>query len=139
MEGISDIYIVGLDEKRPPRIVKQPYVDLYFKLSHKVPLDWIRDFNQMMSTYPSKPKIDEKEGLFINAWVRKPEEIVAQVDLLKQKVLECNLAYIERIAQRNRAASGSTSSSSEEVSAEQAELNRIIAGLTFEVPEGVGD
>lgn len=90
-----------------------------------------------MSTHPSKPKIDEKEGLFINTWVRKPEEIVAQVELLKKKVQECNLAYIERIEQLTRSKNASNLSGTEVISSEQANLNSIISGLKFEVPEGV--
>ena len=31
MEGISDIKIIGIDEKRPPKIRKEPYIDLVFK------------------------------------------------------------------------------------------------------------
>ncbi len=37
MEGISDIKIVSIDSKRPPVIRKQPYIALFFTLSHKGP------------------------------------------------------------------------------------------------------
>ena len=39
MEGISDIRISGMDENRPPRIGKEPYINLYFRLVHKAPAD----------------------------------------------------------------------------------------------------
>jgi len=131
MEGISDIRIVGIDDKRPPLILREPYIDLYFKLSHKTPTDWCRDFNELMSGHPSKPKVDEKEGLFINTWVRKPDEIVELVDLLKEKILECNQMYIERVEQMTRNASDANAVKSGEATGEQGRLNKIIADLDF--------
>ena len=47
MQNIMNIKIVGIDEKRPPLIRKEPYIDLFFQLSHKVPLDWCEDFNEL--------------------------------------------------------------------------------------------
>lgn len=137
MEGISDICIVGIDEKRPPRILKEPYINLFFKLSHKIPADWANDFNLSLSNHPTKPKVSEKEGLFINAWVRKPDEIAPLLELLKKKIVECNLKYIERAEKAARGISGANSSNSNEVSSEQARLNQIIANLIFDVPEAV--
>ena len=37
MEGISDLKIIGTDERRPPIIRKEPYIDVFFKLSHQAP------------------------------------------------------------------------------------------------------
>ena len=88
-----------------------------------------------MSKHPSKPKIDEKDCLFINTWVRKPDEIADQLDLLKKKIVECNLAYIERLEQLTRVANEGGSSRSGEISDEQANLNKIIAALNFDVPD----
>jgi len=45
MDGISDIRIVGIDAKRPPIIRKEPCIDIYFELSHKVPKYWAEEFN----------------------------------------------------------------------------------------------
>ena len=70
MEGISDIKITGIDEKRPPVIRKEPYIDIFFKLSHQAPADWCKDFNALLSNHPTAPKIKEKEGLYIEGWVR---------------------------------------------------------------------
>lgn len=131
MEGISDIRIIGIDDKRPPRILKEPYIDLFFKLSHKTPRDWCRDFNEMMSGHPAKPKVDEKEGLFINTWVRKPDEVVELLDLLKKNIVECNRMYIERVEQMTRNASDANAAKSGEATGEQGRLNKIIAELDF--------
>jgi hypothetical protein len=49
MEGISDIRITGIDETRPPRIRKEPYIDLCFRLTHKAPVDWCHDFTDHLS------------------------------------------------------------------------------------------
>ena len=131
MEGISDIRIIGIDDKRPPKIRKEPYIDLIFKLSHKVPADWCRDFNALLVKHPAGPKIKEKEGLFIEAWVRTPDEISVFLEQLKVKVAECNRKYIERIERSIRNADSDNTSLAKE-SGEQSRLNRIIAELNFE-------
>lgn len=134
MEGISDINIIGMDELRPPVIRKEPYIDLYFKLSHQAPADWCRDFNALLAQHPSAPKIKEKEGCFIESWVRSPDEIVELFDLLKQTIADCTQQYIERIenARHDTKSEGVTSS---EEDSEQGRLNRIIASLDFANPE----
>jgi hypothetical protein len=130
MEGISDINIIGVDELRPPVIRKEPYIDLYFKLSHQAPADWCREFNALLAQHPASPKIKEKEGRFIESWVRTPDEIVALVDLLKQTVADCTRQYIDRIetAACTTAAGNLTS---QDEAGEQGRLNRIIARLDF--------
>jgi len=130
VEGISDIKIVGIDEKRPPVIRKEPYIDIYFKLSHKVPSDWCNAFNALMSKHPSTPRIKEKEGLYIETWVRTPDAVVELLSQLKLKVLECNRQYIERIELKARNAGDANDALSREMG-EQGRLNRIIAELDF--------
>lgn len=132
MEGISDIRIVGVDEKRPPRIRKEPYIDINFKLSHQAPEDWCREFNALLSGYPAKPRIIEKEGLYIDAWVRTPDEIAPLLDLLKEKVAECSRLVIARIERSARDASEAEGSLAREDTGEQGRLNRIIAALEFD-------
>lgn len=131
MEGISDIKIVGIDEKRPPKIRKEPYIDLYFKLSHKAPEDWCKDFNALMSKHSSKPRIKEKEGLYIDTWVKTPDDIVPLLELLKGKITECNNNYIKRIEDSIHKTNRDNDLLSEEMG-EQGRLNRIIASLVFE-------
>ena len=97
MEGISDIQIIGIDDKRPPRIRKEPYIDLFFRLSHQAPGDWCSIFNVLLGKHASNAKIKVKEGLFIEAWVQKPEDIPLLLALLKDKVAECSRLFIELI------------------------------------------
>ena len=59
MDNILDIRIIGIDEKRPPIIRKEPYIDLFFKLSCKPPLDWCEDFNVLAKDLVPPVKIDE--------------------------------------------------------------------------------
>ena len=132
MKGISDIKIIGLDEQRPPMIGNKPYIDLFFKLSHKAPEDWCNDFNALLSKHPTKPRIKEKEGLFINAWVKSPDDIEQFLDQLKGKVTDCSKAYIKRIELSVLNAAKDGASLSGEETGEQGRLNRIIAGLVFE-------
>lgn len=130
MEGISDIRIIGIDERRPPKIRKEPYIDIAFKLSHQAPADWCNAFNTLLAKHPSAPKIKEKEGVYIEAWVKKPDDIVALLTQLKAKVEECSRLYIERIELSARNASDANAAMEE--SGEQGRLNRIVAALEFE-------
>ena len=131
MEGISDIKIVGIDERRPPVIRKEPYIDIFFKLSHKAPTDWCQNFNGLLSKHPGRPKINEKDGLFIEGWVKGPDDISVYLGVLKKTVAQCSEEYIEHIEQALRMASEASVSVSEE-SGEQGRLNRIVSDLDFE-------
>lgn len=134
MEGISDIKIVGMDESRPPQIRKEPYINLFFKLSHQAPADWCKEFNALMSKHPYGAKIKEKEGLFIEAWVRKPDEVKGMLEELKTAVINCSRIYIERIEETVSNAK-KVDSPVEEETGEQGRLNKIIAALEFDVVE----
>jgi hypothetical protein len=130
MEGISDIRIVGIDDKRPPKIRKEPYIDLFFKLSHQPPEDWCNTFNTLLAKHPSAPKIKETEGLFISAWVKTPDEVAELLTFLKNKVAECSRLHIEKIELSVRN-SGAANSALMQDAGEQGRLNRIIAALDF--------
>jgi hypothetical protein len=131
MEGISDIKIIGIDEKRPPVISSAPYIDLFFKLSHQAPSDWCNDFNVLMSKYPGSPKIKQKEGLYIESWVKTSDLIVDYLELLKKNVTLCSDMYIERIEQAARDTKSNDISGVAEDS-QQGRLNKIIAGLVYD-------
>lgn len=131
MQGISDIKIIGVDQSRPPVIRKEPYIDIFFQLSHQAPVDWCKDFNSMLTKHPGTPKITEKEGLFIETWVRKPEEIVGLLEELKETITECSRQYIERIELSAQLACNENMSLSGETG-EQGRLNQIIASLEFQ-------
>lgn len=131
MEGISDIKIIGIDERRPPKIRKEPYIDIAFKLSHQAPADWCSDFNTLLSKHPTTPKIKESDGLYIEAWVRSPDEIVSLLETLKAKVAECSRQYIERIKLATLTADDDDTALAQETG-EQGRLNRIIVALEFD-------
>jgi hypothetical protein len=128
MEGISDIKIVGIDTKRPPLMQKEPYINLYFSLSHQAISGWCSDFNRLTSRYQYTAKIDEKEGLYIETWVRETAEIAPQLNRLKASVQQCSDEYIAKI----NAATNASASVSSNVSAEQVHLNKVIAALNFD-------
>ena len=132
MQGISDINIIGIDETRPPFIRKEPYIDIYFELSHQAPLDWCKDLNSQFAQnqITSNSNIDEKEGLFIKTWVRTPDEITSLLEQLKEEITECTRQYIERI-QANSQQSGTDTTKTNE-SNEQSILNNIIDSLVFD-------
>ena len=130
MEGISDIKISGIDEMRPPRIRKEPYINLFFKLIHKAPKQWCEDFNHLVAKRGYPVKIESSTGLFIETWVRKPEEIEKALDGLKKAVSECNEMYIARVLAEASAAANT--GDIQEAGGEQGRLNQIIAGLNFE-------
>lgn len=132
MEGISDIKIIGIDEKRPPIIRGAPYIDLFFKLSHQAPSDWCADFNALMTKQPGSPKIKQKEGLYIETWVKTPDLIVDYLELLKKSVTLCNDMYIERIKQKAASDNKNNDTSGAAEDSPQGRLNRIIAGLDFD-------
>ncbi len=130
MEGISDIRIASIDEKRPPRIRREPYIDLCFRLTHKAPIEWCHDFidSQSKASFPSK--IDTNECLYIETWVRTQEEIVPHFQNLKKAVAECNARYIAKVEASERDRDGDVDALAKEAGP-QGQLNRIIAGLNF--------
>lgn len=132
MEGISDIRIAGMDENRPPRLRKEPYINLYFRLLHKAPPAWCVGFNDLLVKHEYAPKINAEEGLFIETWARNPDEIVALFNILKEKVAECTAQYIEKIAISKRASDSDNELLQKEGGGEQGRLNKIIAGLDFD-------
>ena len=131
LEDIRDIKIVGIDEKRPPRIRKEPYIDLFFRLSHQAPKKWCQDFNKLAKDLVPPVKIDDNEGVFIDAYVRDMDNIAMHLDKIKRKIVLCNEQYIEEIRQRESAElARNVLLFGEE--GEQGKLNKIIAALSFE-------
>ena len=131
MQGISDINIIGIDETRPPFIRKEPYIDIFFELSHQAPIDWCKDLNSqfVLNKITSNATINEKEGLFIKTWVRAPDEIESLLEHLKKEITHCTGQYIERIRLSSQQSGDDTSETNE--SSEQTNLNNIIASLVF--------
>lgn len=131
MEGISDIKIVGIDEKRPPRVRKEPYIDLFFKLSHQAPEDWCEDFNALAGRLIPPAKIDKTKGLFIETYVRDMNYIPEHLQMVKDKITVCSEEHIKRFRQRELAAAEKNTALHGD-QGEQGKLNAIIAVLTFD-------
>lgn len=131
MDSISDIKITGIDDERPPRMRKEAYIDLNFKLSHKAPLEWCEDFNALGSRLDPGAKIDKIKGLVIETWVRDMDLIVAQFEKLKKTILLCNSQYIEKIRLRKLAAA-SKGATVTGMDGQQNRLNEIIAQLNYD-------
>lgn len=133
MKGISDLKIIGIDETRPPYIRKEPYIDIFFKLSHQAPVDWCKELNSLMSkqAITTNATIIEKEGKYIGAWVRSAEEITSLLATLKSTIIECTQQYIEQIQLAAQLSSAANSSLAQDTGP-QADLNRILASLNFD-------
>jgi hypothetical protein len=131
LDSISDIKITGIDDERPPRMRKEAYIDLFFKLSHKAPLEWCEDFNSLGSKLDPGAKIDKTKGIVIETWVRDMELIAPQLEKLKKTILLCNLQYIEKLRLRAVAAASKVSAVSG-MDGQQNKLNEIISQLNFD-------
>lgn len=88
----------------------------------------------MLSKHPTSPRIKEKEGLYIEGWVKTADEIAAFLVVLKKKITDCNRQYVERIELSKRNAVAANASLGEETG-EQGRLNGIIAALDFDEHE----
>ena len=130
MQTINDIKIVSIDEERPPMIRKEAYIDLYFKLSAKAPLDWCEDFNALGRQINPGVKIEKNVGLCIEAWVKDMNQIAPHLEKIKQNILDCNEQYIEKDRQKKLALLAANASAAGKDS-EQFKLNEIIADLKF--------
>ncbi len=130
MEGISDIRIMGIDRKRPPRVRKEPYIDLFFQLTHKAPVDWCQDFVSAQPKMEFAASMNTDDCLYIQTWVRTPEQIPGHLQTLKALVAACNARYIEAIEASVRARDSDSDKLRNE-EGPQGQLNRIIAALDF--------
>ena len=130
MEGISDIRINGIDEMRPPMIRKEPYIDLVFKFNHKVPENWCNDFSNVAARTKIPVKIDPKEGVYIQTWVRKPEDVQGMLDKLKVVVKTTSDEYVARI--KAEALANVKQSVSPDAVGEQGRLNDIVDALNYD-------
>jgi hypothetical protein len=131
LQDISDIKIIGIDEKRPPRVRKEPYIDLFFRLSHPAPQDWCEAFNNLTRKLDPPIRIDKNEGLFIDTYVRDMNHIPAHLDSIKENIRSCNAQYIERIRQAELSAAANAASLLGD-GGKQGQLNSIVAALKFD-------
>lgn len=87
--------------------------------------------NDLLAKKSGNIKIKEKEGIFIETWVRTPDEIVDLLKLLKLNIAECTRQYIERIEIARHNSSVADLKLTQEMG-EQGRLNEIIATLNFD-------
>ena len=130
MSSFEEIRIISIDEARPPRVRKEAYIDLYFKLSHKAPLDWCEEFNALGRQINPAAKIDKNLGESIETYVNDMGDIQSHLNEIKQTVVECNAQYLEKIRQRQLADAASNAALLGQ-DGEQAKLNQIISALEF--------
>ena len=131
LDNILDIRIIGIDEKRPPIIRKEPYIDLYFRLSCKPPQDWCEDFNALAKDLAPQVKIDTTVRKFIDAYVRDMNHIPEHLAIIKKKIKACNEQYMEDIRLKELADAENNVSLHQE-GGEQRKLNTIVAALKFD-------
>ena len=132
MSSFEEIKIIGIDPDRAPRLRKEAYIDLFFLLSAKAPLEWCEDFNALGRQFNPAVKIDKSAGDCVETYVNDMANIQSQLDSIKQTVQECNAQYLEKIRQReaDQVASNAALQGEE---GEQSKLNRIVAGLNFDL------
>ena len=129
MKNIRELKIIGVDESRPPMIRKEPYIELFFQLGHQAPKEWCQDFNRLMKDANYPVKIKPEEGLIVETWVRKTDEIEKIFDSIKLAISRCTKEYIENIESLSQ--SSQENHTSGDVSTEQRNLNDVIAKLSY--------
>ncbi|MBN1377732.1 MAG: hypothetical protein JXA04_00695 [Gammaproteobacteria bacterium] len=131
MKNIKDLRIIGIDSARPPKIRAEPYIDLVFRLSDKANKEWCQDFNMIFARADYSVKIDTVECLYIETWVRTMNEIPGHLEMLKEKVSECNQKYYDREVARSQASMSILNDIAGEQGA-QGLLNDILAKLNYD-------
>ena len=131
MNSFEEIRISGLDESRPPKIRKEAYIDLYFKLSRQAPEEWCEDFNAVGRRINPAAKIDTKSCLTIDTYVNDMDRIPLQLAELKEAVGECNTQYIAKLRERELKMAAENAALQGE-GGDQQRLNLIIEALEFD-------
>ncbi|MCB1646100.1 MAG: hypothetical protein KDI36_11640 [Pseudomonadales bacterium] len=131
MEDITQLHIIGLDPERPPQILNYPCIYLYFQLSQQAPKEWCENLNSLVAKWTFPVEIKPEEGVFIETWVRKPEEIARQLQKIQALIPEVTGNYEELL--RKQAGIKEIPGGSVEVYVSEAQraLNSIVAALKF--------
>lgn len=130
MSTFEAITIIGIDPERPPRVRKESYIDLFFKLSAKAPADWCEAFNGLGRQVNPGAKIDKTGGECIETYVNDMERIPPHLSAIKQTVQECNEQYIAKIRQKEAELAASQAAALGQ-DGEQQRLNQIVEKLDF--------
>ena len=131
MSDIKEIRIIGFDKDRPPRVRKEAYIDLFFQLSQKAPLDWCEDFNALGRKVNPSPKINKDKGLHIETYVNNMNLIAQQLAAVKALLLECSQQYQKKADEKARILAASNASLQGQ-DGEQLKLNKIVDELSFD-------
>jgi hypothetical protein len=131
MSDIKEIKIIGFDNDRPPRVRKEAYIDLFFQLSQKAPLDWCEDFNALGRKANSSPKIDKDKGLHIETYVNNMNLIAQQLTAVKALLLECSKQYQHKADEKARVLAASNANLQGQ-EGEQLKLNQIVEAISFD-------
>ncbi len=131
MTSFKEIRIVGIDPDRPPRIRKEAYIDLFYRLSEDAPEEWCEDFNAFGRHVSPLAKVEKGGRRIIGSYVNDIDTIPAHFAQVKQAVADCNAQYIEKIRQREIALAKDNANLQEQ-GGQQFKLNEIIASLDFD-------
>jgi hypothetical protein len=131
MTSFNEIKIIGMDANRPPRIRKESYIDLFYRLSEEAPEGWCEDFDAFGRQLSPTAKIDTADRGIISTYVNDMDTIPGHFAQLKQAVADCNREYLEKLRQMELAMA-KDSADLREQGGEQFKLNQIIASLDFD-------
>ena len=130
METINNLKIIGIDPSRAPVIRKEPYIELYFKLNHTAPREWVTAFNDFVAKGKYPVKIKQEQADIIETWVRTTEEVEPAFEHIKSAVHKCIENHASKLlAQKNAEAAAK---SGVVLSEKQIKLNTVIDQLKFE-------
>ena len=131
MEEFKELKIIGLDENRPPKAEgrgDKSIIHLFLKLSHKASVNWCQDFNRLLEGAIPSVHIKVDGGLFIETWVRKPEEIQGHITSIQEKVRAVNEQYENRLIEKQK----QFDKSIQEQSQLQEKIDSIVDSLKFD-------
>ncbi|NVJ60252.1 MAG: hypothetical protein HWE27_07680 [Gammaproteobacteria bacterium] len=130
MEGTLQLKVIGMDPNRPPVIRKEPYIELYFKLNAKAPIQWLKSFVDLVSNGPYPIKMKPAESDIIGTWVRTPAEVEAAFHYIKSQVI-ANTDHLNKRLLAQKSAEQALANGIV-LTPEQIELNTIVANLDFD-------
>lgn len=126
----KNLSIIGIDEKRPPRVRKEHYIDIFYRLSQKASGEWCDIFNTLSKQLVPPAKINKSEGIYIEAYVRDMNLLQDHLDKIKKNITESNERLATAVRKRNEAITKENAGESDDGD-EQRRLNAIVASLHF--------
>jgi len=130
MATFKEIRIVGFDVNRPPRVRKEAYIDLFYRLSEDAPEEWCEDFASFGRHVSPIARVEKGGRGVISTYVNDMEIIPEHLEQLRQAVSDCNRQYLEKITQRE-IDQAKADALPDEQGSHQSRLNEIVAGIDF--------